>query len=316
VPADPGHDAEPLTASGAPGHPRSSRDRLDPPTTVRVPSTDGVEVPVHDLGGDGPPLLLAHATGFHGMVWRPLARHLTGYHCWAPDLRGHGDATPPSEHGFDWHGFADDVLAVVDGLDLSRPAAVGHSKGGAALLLAEQRRPGTFRALYLYEPVVFPASPGLPGRAPLPEGVENPLAAGALRRRATFDSHESAFDNFATKPPFDALDPDALRAYVEHGFADQPDGSVRLKCEPADEAQVYRMGATHDAFDHLERVRCPVVVARGHVTDFGPATVAPAVAEALPHGRLEEHPSLGHFGPLERPDLVAARVTAFLDGLA
>ena len=38
-----------------------------------VPSTDGVTLAVHDLGGDGPPLLLCHATGFHGRVWTALA---------------------------------------------------------------------------------------------------------------------------------------------------------------------------------------------------------------------------------------------------
>ena len=31
----------------------------------------------------------------------------------------------------------------------------GHSAGGLAATLAEQRRPGTFSAMYLYEPVTF-----------------------------------------------------------------------------------------------------------------------------------------------------------------
>ena len=39
-----------------------------------VDSTDGVVLALHDLGVDGPPLLLCHATGFHGRVWAPLGR--------------------------------------------------------------------------------------------------------------------------------------------------------------------------------------------------------------------------------------------------
>ena len=33
--------------------------------------------------------------------------------------------------------------------------AFGHSGGGLAAAIAEARRPGTFAALYLYEPVIF-----------------------------------------------------------------------------------------------------------------------------------------------------------------
>lgn len=273
--------------------------------TATVRSTDGVVLPVHDLDDGGAPMLLAHATGFHGLVWTPFAAHVRGYRMWAPDLRGHGDANAPGDRRFEWRGFADDLLAVVDALALVQPVGVGHSKGGAALLLAEQRRPGTFRALYLYEPVVFPTI------GSLPEGVENPLAEGALRRRAEFASHDAAYDNFAAKPPFDALAPDALRAYVDHGFEPTPEGTVRLKCRPEDEAQVYRMGAAHDGFDHLGELTCPVVVARGRPEPFGPASVAPQIAERIPRGRLEEHPDLGHFGPLEDPAAIAAAALAF-----
>jgi pimeloyl-ACP methyl ester carboxylesterase len=39
------------------------------------------------------------------------------------------------------------------------------------------------------------------------------------------------------------------------------------------------------------------------------------IAEALPHGRLEGFGQLGHFGPLEAPDRVAAAVDAFAASL-
>ena len=54
---------------------------------VRTP--DGIDVAVHDLGGTGPVLLFAHATGFHGRVWQPLADRLGDmFHCIAIDFRG------------------------------------------------------------------------------------------------------------------------------------------------------------------------------------------------------------------------------------
>ncbi|MGH9188384.1 MAG: alpha/beta fold hydrolase, partial [Acidimicrobiales bacterium] len=111
----------------------------------RIPSTDGVVLAVHDLGGAGPRLLLTHATGFHGRVFAPLARALGGrFRCVAPDLRGHGVTTTPEGLGYEWSGFGDDVRAVIDGLGDGPWFGAGHSLGGAALLMAEERRPGTF----------------------------------------------------------------------------------------------------------------------------------------------------------------------------
>jgi pimeloyl-ACP methyl ester carboxylesterase len=284
---------------------RHERDGLN------IPSTNGVTIVVHDLGDETDPrapVLLVHATGFHGYVWQPFASYLREHHAFAPDLRGHGDATTPLTGDFAWDGFADDVLAVVDALGLAALDAVGHSKGGAALLLAETRQPGTFRSLYLYEPVVMPAPWASDAVG------SNPLADGALRRRPVFDSRDAAYDHFAAKPPFSTLDPAALQAYVDHGFDDQPDGTVRLKCEPENESQVYRMAPRHNAFELLHEVLCPVTVARGGFADLGPAAVAQPVAEALPNGRLEVFEALGHFGPLEDPGAVAdAAERAFRD---
>jgi pimeloyl-ACP methyl ester carboxylesterase len=276
---------------------------------VLIDSTDGVRVALHDLGGDGPALLLVHATGFHGRVWGPVASHLSDFHCYAPDLRGHGDSVVPDGLTYEWHGFGDDVLAVIGALELHHVLAAGHSKGGAALLLAEQKQPGTFRSLYLFEPIVFPPIGGLH-----PADQENPLAAGARRRRAVFDSYDAAYDNFAAKPPLAILHPDALRAYVDGGFALLPDGTVTLKCRPEVEAEVYSMGAQHGAFGHLGEVQTPVTVAIGEEAPFSPAAFGAPIVAALPHGRIEEHPELGHFGPLQDPATIAACIRAAVTG--
>jgi pimeloyl-ACP methyl ester carboxylesterase len=268
----------------------------------RYPSTDGVEVAAYDLGGDGPPLLLAHATGFHAHVFVPLAARLSDrFHCFAFDERGHGETVSPARLDYDWYGFADDVEATLRGFGLDRPFAFGHSAGGAALLLAEAAMPGRFRALYLYEPVVMPVDPPL-------GPMDNPLSEGARRRRAVFASREEAYENYASKPPFNVLAPEALRAYVDHGFADEPDGRVRLRCNPEDESAVYRMGSAHGAFGRFGDVRCPVTVACGEQTDAFTPSLVRQQATALPHGRVDVLPGLGHFGPLQAPSAVAASV--------
>ncbi|MFN2503567.1 MAG: alpha/beta fold hydrolase [Acidimicrobiales bacterium] len=268
----------------------------------RLPSSDGVEVAVHDLGGDGPPLLLVHPTGFCAQVLSPLAAGLgRAFRCWALDLRGHGVTHSPPGLDYDWSGFADDVLSAVRGLGLGRPMAFGHSSGGAALLLAEARHPGTFAALWCYEPIVWPDSERARSRA-------ERLAEGAARRRERFPSPAEALANFASKPPFSALSQESLAAYVAHGFAADPDGSVALRCRRETEAAIYRKAVEGDRFALLADVDVPVVVACGDTTDAIGPDLAERLAAELPRGRSEVLAGLGHFGPLEDPPRVATAV--------
>jgi len=270
-----------------------------------VIAPDGVEIVVHDLGGRGEPALLAHATGFHGLVWEPLARHLAAsLRCTAFDGRGHGNSGVPPREDFDWSGFGRDVLAVVEGLDLGRPFGVGHSSGSTALLLAEQARPGLFRAIYCFEPVIVPADP------PLGRDTESWLAAGARRRREAFASRDEALSSYGSKLPLSGLDPAVLSAYVQHGFEDLDDGTVRLKCRREAEALINEMATAHDCFAQLSQARCPVTLAYGAASEaFNPALVG-ALRDALPTATTEVMAGLGHLGPLEDPRAVAASVLA------
>ena len=102
---------------------------------------------------------------------------------------------------------------------------------------------------------------------------------------------------------------DARRAYVDFGFDDVDEG-VRLKCRSKDEAAIYRMGFAHRTFQQLPDVRCPVVVACGADTDAIGPPVIEQLAARLPDARTEVLPGLGHFGPLQDPDAVAAAIRA------
>ena len=277
-----------------------------------VEGAGGVPIATWELGGTGPPLLVAHATGFHALCMRAMARGLAEEHrVVALDLRGHGHSgTPPLDPEEDgrapsmaWGTFAEDVLAVVDALGLEGAAAFGHSCGGAVVLLAEQRRPGTFTGIFTYEPVVT-----RPDWSAIAQERAGRLAEGARRRRQVFESRDAALQHYRSRPPLSSLSDDVLADYVEHGFADQPDGSVRLRCDPQAEAATYSMAPHTGVWEHLPEVSCPTTFACGGPgTTFGVDAMADFAARAQ-HGRVEEHGHLGHFGPLEQPDEMAEAV--------
>ena len=272
-----------------------------------VVSSDGVAIAVRDMGGDGPPLVLVHGTGFNGAVWAPIAKRLRSrFHCVALDLRGHGDSGTPASSDFGWHGFGQDVLAVVDSLGLMAPLAIGHSAGVTALLLAEEARPGTFGAIYCFEPVMVPADP------PLGPDPDSWLAAAARKRRDMFASRTAAYEHYASKPPLDTLDRACLRAYVDHGFEDLADGTVRLRCRPEHEALIAEMATEHDCFARLDRVTCPVMLAGGEATEDFARSTEPVARRLTTDTRIHVLPGLGHLGPLQDPDAVAVSASEFL----
>lgn len=271
------------------------------PSIRRIPSNDAVDVALHHLGGTGPDLLICHATGFHGRAYGPLGRALADdFSVWALDFRGHGASTPPRSGDFNWEGMANDVMACVGAIGADHLVAVGHSLGGAAILLTELTRPGTFDAAYLYEPIVFPAD-FLVGR------TDNPMSGPARKRRAAFPDRRAAYERYRGRPPLDALHPEALTAYVEHGFVDAADGTVRLACEPEHEARTFEAEdkMTLDLLVGLD-LRLTIGVGQPEAS-FSPARLAPAVAATVPGARLIEY-DLGHFGPLEDPELIAADI--------
>jgi pimeloyl-ACP methyl ester carboxylesterase len=264
----------------------------------RVRGAGGVEIATYRLGGDGPPVILLHPTGFHGRCWLPLAPALTDhYSVWSIDQRGHGASGKALDGRYDdWSVFVDDLLAVVDALGEDKWRGIGHSLGGTVLLLAEQRRPGTFTDLCCYEPVVFPPLP--PADSPHRRPSMSELAR---KRRPHFASRQEARDNFASKPPMQDFDPSALDAYVTYGFVDDPQGGVTLACARDDEASVYEGAPTSGIWDRLGGVRAPVTVLGGDNESESMARVIDIVARQLPRGVARRLKGLSHFGPFEDP---------------
>ena len=95
----------------------------------------------------------------------------------------------------------------------------------------------------------------------------------------------------------------------------EADGSVRLKCAPDHEADIFALGSASRAFHDLGDVTCPVTIAVGDPSSFGPAAFAGPIADALPQGHLQSFPDLGHFGPLEDPAAIALGIRQAFAGL-
>lgn len=279
-----------------------------------VSSADNVQLSAYKYVADSvaptTAVLFSHANGFHGRCFDPVIESLVAdYECISFDLRGHGDSAVSPDWPVTWQGYGDDALAMAKQTSIPT-IAVGHSMGGAALVMAALVEPKLFRALILYEPIIFPNT--IREIAKENKGA-SPMVEGARRRRKTFASRAEAFANYASKPPMNAFDPRALHAFVDHGFKDSSD-CVEIKCAPEHEARNFEMGTIHETWDQLRNLQVPTWVVSGAQQPGQPSGLAPNIAEQIPNSHFVEWPDLGHFGPMQQPARLAHLVRE-VDGL-
>ncbi len=258
-----------------------------------------MQLTTHHLGGTGRPLLFIHGNGMHAHVLQSMAQQFPERECIGIDLRGFGHSECDTTESIHWSTHGDDVRETLTTLGLTGSDVFAHSMGGGTALIAELQIPGTFGRMAVYEPVTPP--PNWAGRI----DVE-----ATLRRRNQFDSHETAIERFASKPPWSEVLPGAVRAYVEWGLKPSADGGFELRCDPRHEANNYRAGVSHDTWDHLGEIAAAVLVMCG--AESYAAERSAAIAERLGDGRFTALDSLGHFGPMQDPAAVAAAARTFL----
>jgi pimeloyl-ACP methyl ester carboxylesterase len=161
--------------------------------------------------------------------------------------------------------LAADVVAVLDALGIDEFVALGESLGGGVATLVDEARPGAMRRLMLCEAIAFDLS--VIGRRPGSGDSGNLMATIARKRKPVWPDRATVRESYGSRPPLDAMAPEALDAYVRWGLHDRPDGQVELACPPDAEATLFEIsagaGGGQTAFAHLDALHAPVVVLHG-----------------------------------------------------
>jgi len=152
-----------------------------------IMTKDGTKIYYKDWG-EGPVVTFSHGWPLNADAWDGqmlfLAQH--GYRVVAHDRRGHGRSSQTSS-GNDMDGYADDLAAVIEALDLRDATLVGHSTGGGEVTRYIGRH-GTARVA---KAVLLAAVPPLMLKTPdnpvgLPLDVLDGLRTGLLNDRSQF----------------------------------------------------------------------------------------------------------------------------------
>jgi lipase len=275
--------------------------------TLRTLSLPGIDLALWDWPGDDPPLLFAHATGFHGRLWDRIIQQFPTRRCIAIEARGHGRSAKPAPP-YRWPTFGSDLASAAESLGIRGALGIGHSMGGHAVANAAGLRPETFRAILLIDPTIFPRA--IYGQPPFDVSF-------TLRRKRVFESPDAMFERFRGREAFLHWKPEILRDYCEYGVLSQ-NGGWTLACPPEVEASIYQNSIEPDAdlHDRLRRLTQPVVVMRAArqrtagSLDLGGSPTDPALASAIPTAREIVLEGTSHYIPMECPERVAEEIAA------
>jgi non-heme chloroperoxidase len=177
-----------------------------------ITTSDGTEIYYKDWGS-GPAVTFSHGWPLSADAWDAQLHFLAnnGFRVVAHDRRGHGRSSQPSS-GNDMDGYADDLAAVIEALDLRDATLVGHSTGGGEVARYIGRH-GTGRvakaALVSAVPPIMVQSDANPEGLPIK--AFDDLRAGLTQDRSQF------YKDLAT-PFYGANRPDAK---VSQGVLDQ-----------------------------------------------------------------------------------------------
>ena len=99
-------------------------------TSSTIVTKDGTEIYYKDWG-KGPVVTFSHGWPLSADAWDGQMLFLVqkGFRVVAHDRRGHGRSSQASSRN-DMDGYADDLAAVIEALDLNDATLVGHSTGG------------------------------------------------------------------------------------------------------------------------------------------------------------------------------------------
>jgi sigma-B regulation protein RsbQ len=248
---------------------------------------------------DGQPMLFAHGFGCDQSMWRFVWPAFGDrYRIVLFDHVGYGNsdasAFDPRRHS-SLEGYANDVVAICDELDLDRLVFVGHSVSAMIGVLAAIARPERFDRLVLV--------------GPSPRYLDDEGYVGGFSEEDIAGLLESLESNY--------LGWSSTMAPVIMGNPDRPELSEELtnsfcRTDPAIAAAFARATFLGDNRRDLERVRTRTLVLQSSDDVIAPLPVGEYVHDRLPDSQFVLLDAIGHCPNLSAPDQTVAAIERFL----
>jgi 3-oxoadipate enol-lactonase len=248
----------------------------------------------HKLEGDGEHVVLLHPVGLDLTCWDSVAAQLTGrYRLLRLDLPGHGES-PKVRRTMELADFAREVHNLVNDLNFAPTAVVGLSFGGMIAQAYALDFPQSVSKLIVAGcPCTLPAAAraalAARGRAGLEHGMSSQIEE-TLQRWFTPD-------------------------FIASGGAD----AVRRRLSETDPVtwnNAWQAIANIDMAPRLNEIRVQTLCIAGDLDSASPPSALREIARYVPNAKVLVLSDTPHMMQIERPELMASALSAFLGGEA
>jgi pimeloyl-ACP methyl ester carboxylesterase len=257
--------------------------------------------------GQGPTVIMLHATGFLPWLWHPIARALSpACRVIAPYFCDHRESDP-EKGGLDWMILARDFTAFCKGLDIEAPYLVGHSMGATVLTIAAAQHELAPAGMVLIEPIFLPQDFY---RARI-RVQDHPLAAKSIKRRNHWQDEPEALTYLQSRTLFKKWDAEMLSLYVRYGMKQNEESGLELACSPKKEAALFMGGIRYDPWPLLPQVPCPVLVLEGEHSENRSFIDLQKAVSLFPNAVYRLVRDVGHLIPMEKPGEITGAIREF-----
>jgi len=268
-----------------------------------ITTKDGTEIYYKDWG-KGPAVTFSHGWPLNADMWdgQMLFLAQNGFRAIALDRRGHGRSSQATT-GNDMNGYADDLAAVIEALDLNDVTVVGHSTGGGEVARYIGRH-GTKRVA---KAVLIAAVPPIMLKtAANPEGLPieafDAIRAGLIRDRSQFYKDLAIQFYGANRPG----------AKISQGVLDQF-WLWSMQCGLQNAYESVKAFSETDFTEDLKRFDVPTLVLHGEDDQIVPVNDSARKSARLIKGAKDVYyPGAPHGITATHQDQVNAELLAFL----
>ena len=259
--------------------------------------------------------LFLHGNGFPPKAYQPLLKSLEKkLGIYAMYQRPFWPNGSNSNAIYGWDIFKNDTLDFINHNNLQDAVGIGHSMGAVLILMIEIDSPGTFKQIFLLDPVITSKFKSKLYKILFGLGLIDrfhPMIQRTKNKKMIYNNFQEIYKNYRSKKIFSKISDDNLKSYI-NSIINKRDDKVFIKLSKDWESAIYRNGSLNDSmiWDNVNKITTPVYIITPNDDDFGHFNYGSSLKKKNSNFINYKINNSSHLFPLEHPQKISELITS------